>query len=104
MDQLLFVTKSELAKTNIQLDLSNRKMICTNFSQNNVETVTRLLIPQDETGDKFDTYRTTLLLLCHFYSRDNLIKMVQKLIKNNPTAVTETTAAGSTCIVCVFIE
>ena len=97
-DQLLFVTKSELAKTNIQLELSNGKMICTNFSQNNVETVTRLLIPQDETGDKFDTYRTTLLLLCRFYSRNNLIDLVQKLIKNNPTAVTETTAAGSNAL------
>ena len=103
-DQLRFVTKTDLAKTNIQLELSNGKMICTNYSENNMEAVTRLLIPQDETDDKFDTYRTTLLLLCRFYSRDNLIDLVQKIIKKNPVAVKETTAAGSNAllVLCAF--
>ena len=100
--QLQSGSTSELAKT--EQSPTNSKLVCIIFKKENVDTLSRFLIPPVENANKFDTYKNALLLLCRFYSRDNLIDLAQLLINLNSTIATEKTEHGSSAllVLCAF--
>ena len=67
-------------------------MLCTNYSLKNVEAAARLLVPRDSFD--IETYEewNALLILCAFYSQDNLIDLIGRLIIDNIADVTTVTA------------
>lgn len=67
-------------------------MLCTNYSRKNVEAAASLLIPRDSYD--IETYEewNALLILCAFYSQDNLIDLVNRLIIDNFVDVTTVSA------------
>jgi len=84
-DQLL------LSATKIRSAIKNQLM-CTNYNKKNVDVAARLLIPRD--SDETLNSWNSLLIVCRFYSHNNLLDLVDQLITINSTDVMATTADG----------
>ena len=78
------------------------QMMCTNYNQNNLEAVARLLIPRDlESNEVWNA----LLIFCEFYSQDNLINLVEQLIIDNfvdVTTITTVTRYSALTLLCRY--
>ena len=77
-------------------DEESNQFICANYNKKNMHAVVRLLIPsiQDTGRYTHDLWGTLLILMSRNYLQDNVIDLVDQIIKDISTAVTETTWEG----------
>ena len=65
------------------------QLMCIDYSPKNLNDTARLVLSPRDIAEKKGSW-STLSILSRSYSQDNLIDIVQQLIKNNSTAVKET--------------
>ena len=80
---------NQLLQTSTKVKITNnqQQMICArNYSQNDVDAFARLLIPKELDTEINSSNR--LLTIFQFYSQNNLFSLVEQLISDDPTAIT----------------